>query len=164
MRAFAIAIAAACATALALAVGLAPLRAGAHEILHEVQWGRAVALRAYFADGEPLGQAQAEVYSPADTKIPHWKGQTDRNGWVAFVPDVAGTWRVRVVDATGHGLDTKVDVAAPAGLAAPAAPPDGGAPSGGIATVGFVLRPLVGVALIAAIFGALYLYRRRRPS
>jgi len=149
----------ACATALALALGMAPRRAGAHEILHEVERGRAVALRAYFTDGEPLAYAQAEVYSPADPKSPHWKGRTDRNGWLAFVPDVAGTWRVRVVDATGHGLDTGVEVTLPAG---PAAPPAGGAPSGGIATIGFVLRPVVGVAVIAAVFGALYLYRRRR--
>jgi len=152
----------ACAAALTLAVGLAPHSARAHEILHEVERGRAVALRAYFTDGEPLAYAQAEVYSPADPKSPHWKGRTDRNGWLAFVPDVAGTWRVRVVDATGHGIDTGVEVALPAGLAGPAAPPDGGARSGGIATIGFVLRPVVGVALIAAVFGALYLYRRRR--
>jgi nickel transport protein len=154
----------ACATALALAVALAPLRAVAHEILHEVQRDRAVALRTYFSDGEPLANAQAEVYSPADPKVPHWKGRTDRNGWLAFVPDVVGSWRVRVVDATGHGLDTKVEVAAPAGLTGPAAPPVGGAPDGGIATIGFVLRPVLGVVLIAAIFGALHLYRRRRPS
>lgn len=145
------------AAALVLAGGLAPLRAGAHEIMHEVQRGRAVALRAFFPDGEALAYASAEVYSPADPRIPHWKGRTDRNGWLAFVPDVAGKWRVRVVDTTGHGLDTEVEVALPAGLAA--AP--GAAPSG-MASAAFVLRPLVGVTLIAAIFGALYLHRRRR--
>ncbi len=153
----------ACAAAFALAGGLAPLRAGAHEILHEVQRGRAVALRAFFPDGEPLAYVQAEVYSPADPKIPHWKGRTDRNGWLAFVPDVAGKWRVRVVDATGHWLDTGVEVTAlRAALAGAGA--GGGAQSSGLASVAFVLRPVVGVALIAAIFGALYLVRRRRPS
>jgi nickel transport protein len=148
----------ACAAALVLAGGVAPLRAGAHEIMYEVQRGRAVALRAFFPDGEALAYVPAEVYSPADPRIPHWKGRTDRNGWLAFVPDVAGKWRVRLVDNTGHGLDTEVEVALPAGL--PAAP-GGGAPSG-IASAAFVLRPLIGVTLIAAIFGALYLYRRRR--
>jgi len=151
----------ACAAALALAGGWAPLRAGAHEILHEVQRGRAVALRAFFPDGKALAYVQAEVYSPADPKIPHWKGRTDRNGWLAFVPDVAGTWRVRVVDATGHGLDTEVEVTLPQGGAGAGAA--GGSPSG-IASVAFAVRPVVGAALIAAIFGALYLYRRRRPS
>ncbi len=150
----------ACAAALALAGGLSPLRAGAHEILQEVQRGRAVALRAFFPDGEPLAHVQAEVYSPADPRIPHWKGRTDRNGWLAFVPDIAGTWRVHVVDTTGHGLDTQVEVAIPE---IPAGAGAGrGAPSSGVAGVAFALRPAVGVALIAAVFGALYLYRRRR--
>ena len=147
--------------ALALAGGVAPLHATAHEVLHEVQRGRAVALRAWFPDGEPLAYVQAEVYSPADPRIAHWKGRTDRNGWLAFVPDVPGRWRVRVIDATGHGLDTAVDVAPPAagaGAPGPAASPDPGT------TVAFVLRPVIGVVLIGAIFGSLYLYRRRRTS
>ena len=67
--------------------------------------------RAYFADGEVLAYVQAEVFSPADAKIPYQKGRTDRNGWLAFVPDVPGKWRVKIIDATGHGLDI-VEVAA----------------------------------------------------
>lgn len=157
----------ACAAALALAAGAgAPGKAGAHEVMHEVERGRAVALRAFFPDGEALAYVPAEVYSPADPGIPHWKGRTDRNGWVAFVPDVAGRWRVRIVEAGGHGLDTEVEVASPAGGAA--APGGGAAPQGGAAApswpgaAAFLLRPVVGVALVAAIFGALYLLRRRR--
>jgi nickel transport protein len=131
----------------------------AHEILHEVERGRAVAVHAWSQDGDSLAHVQAEVFSPSNASVPHWKGLTDRNGWVAFVPDVPGTWRVRIVDSTGHGLDTRVEVAAPGvnGGAAEAAP------SGGT-TLALVLRPVVGVALIAAIFGFLYLRaRRRRP-
>ena len=148
---------AACAAAALGAV--APLRAGAHEVLHEVQRERAVAVRAFFPDGEVLAYQQAEVYSPADPRIPYWKGRTDRNGWLAFVPDVPGKWRVRVVDATGHGLDTQVDV----DPAAAGTGPGGGSPSG-IGTLAFALRPLVGVAVVAAVFGGLYLYRRRRSA
>jgi nickel transport protein len=131
-----------------------PVRA--HEVLHEVKRDRAVAVRAWFPDGESLAYVQAEVFSPADPAIPHWKGRTDRNGWLAFVPDVPGPWRVRIVDSTGHGLDATVDVPAP-GAAAGAIP-------SGVASAAFVLRPLLGVALIAAIFGFLYLRGRRRAS
>ena len=131
----------------------------AHEVLHEVQRGRAVAVHAWFPDGESLAYVQAEVFSPADEKIPYWKGRTDRNGWLAFVPDVPGKWHVRIVDSTGHGLDTTVDVAPPgAGDGASG----GGIP--GVASLAFVLRPVVGVALIAAIFAFLYFRGRRRPS
>ena len=141
--------------AAALAAGL-PARA--HEVLHEVERGRAVAVRVHYPDGEGLAYVEAEVYSPADPRIPHWKGRTDRNGFVSFVPDVPGKWRVRVVDSTGHGLDTTVDVAAPAEGAAPGR-------TGGAGSTGLQLRPLLGVAIIAAVFGLLYLVgrRRRRP-
>ncbi len=129
--------------------------ASAHEVLHEVRPGKAVALRAWFPDGESLAYVQAEVYSPKDPAIPYWKGRTDRNGWLAFVPDVPGAWRVRIVDASGHGLDTTVDV--PASLGADAA-----SPTPPPSSLGFVLRPVVGVAVVVAVFGALYLARRRR--
>ncbi|HEU4382414.1 MAG TPA: hypothetical protein VFR85_02830 [Anaeromyxobacteraceae bacterium] len=145
----------ACAAAVVCAI--APLRAAAHEILHQVQRGRALAVRAFFQDGQALADQQAEVYSPADPKIPYWRGRTDRNGWLAFVPDVPGKWRVRVVDATGHGLDTQVDVEPAIGG------PDSGAPSGA-GPLGLALRPVVGAAVIAAIFGGLYLWRRRRSA
>lgn len=138
---------------------LAAAPAAAHEVLHEVQRGRALAVRASYADGEPLAYCQAEVFSPADPRVPWQKGRTDRRGFVAFVPDVAGAWRVRVADTTGHGLvvDVAVDAAALAG-AAPAG--QGGAP----ASVAFALRPVLGVAIIAAFFGFLWWRSRRRPA
>lgn len=132
----------------ALALSAAP--AAAHETLHEIRRDRAVAVRATFADGQALAYAAYEVYSPADPRIPWQKGRTDRAGWLAFVPDVPGRWRVKVVEADGHGLDLEVDA-----LAAGAAPP---APASGAA---FVLRPLLGLAVIGAAFAALYLARRR---
>jgi nickel transport protein len=129
----------------------------AHEVLHEVQRGRAVAVRARFPDGESLAYVQAEVFSPSDATIPHWKGRTDRNGWLAFVPDVPGPWRVRIVDATGHGLDTVVEIAAAGAMETPA-----GGGNSGIGSFAFALRPVVGVAAILALFGLLYLRGRRR--
>lgn len=144
-------------TALALLGTATP--AIAHEVLHEVERGRAIAVRAWFHDGESLADLQAEVFSPADGKVPYWKGHTDRNGWLAFVPDVPGKWRVRIVDSTGHGLDTTVEVAAQgaAGSAAETAP-------AGASSLGSVLRPVVGAAIIAVIFGLLYLRGRRKAS
>ena len=134
----------------------------AHEVLHEVQHGRAVAVHVWIHDGEDLANAQAVVFSPADGSIPYWSGRTDRSGWLAFVPDVPGRWRVRIVDSTGHGLDTAIEVAAPGtgGVASETAPET--APSG-LTAAAVLLRPLVGVVLIAVVFGLLYL-RRRRPG
>ena len=145
--------------ALALALSIAG-PALAHEVLHEVRRGSAVAVRAWFPDGESLAYVQAEVFSPNDPAIPYWKGRTDRNGWLAFVPDVAGPWRVRIVDSTGHGLDTTVAV--PATLGAPQ--PVTGAEGAKGSTLAFILRPVVGAVVIAAIFGGLVLLRRRKGS
>ena len=134
---------------------LAPAAALGHEVLHELARGRAVAVRAFFADGEVLAYTPYEIYSPADPKIPYQKGRTDRSGWLSFVPDVAGKWRVKVIDDTGHGLDLEVD-AATGGAGTPSS---GAAPA---STAAFVLRPLVGLAVIAAVFGLLFtLYRRK---
>jgi nickel transport protein len=137
------------------AVALAPAAARGHEVLHEVERGRAIAVRAWFPDGEALAYAQYEIYSPADPTIPHQKGRTDRSGWLSFVPDAPGRWRVKVVDATGHGLDLEVD--ASSGAAAAPSPSQG--PPG--STAAFVLRPLLGVAVIAAVFAVLFVVKRR---
>jgi nickel transport protein len=132
-----------------------PDLAGAHEVEHDVERGRAVAVRVH-SDGDPLAYAEYEVYSPSDSSIPHQKGRTDRNGWLAFVPDAAGAWRVKVVDATGHGLDVAVDALAPAERGQPG--------SGQVSPGAFVLRPLLGIAAVAAVFAALYLLYRRKGS
>lgn len=139
---------------------LAPGGARAHEVLHQVERSRAVALQAYFADGEVLAYARYEVYSPADPKIPHQRGRTDRDGWLAFVPAVPGTWRVKVINDTGHGLDVGVEVpSTPAGATA------AGRSSAAVPGVAaFVLRPLVGVAAIAAVFGVLLVVHRRQGT
>ncbi len=128
----------------------------AHEILHSVERGRAVAVKAFFADGEPLAYTEYVVFSPADRKIPYQKGRTDRSGYLAFVPDVPGPWHVRVTGADGHGLeaDVTVDTAGPGSAAT--------APAAGIATWAFVVRPLIGVFVIAGLFVLLaFVYRRR---
>lgn len=135
----------------ATAILLAAPAARAHEVLHQVERGRAVAVKAYFADGEVLAYTQYEVYSPADPKIPYQKGRTDRSGWLAFVPDAPGRWRVKVVDPTGHGLDLEVD----------AAPPFGTGP-GQASPLALVLRPLAGLAAIGAVFAVLFAVYRRK--
>jgi nickel transport protein len=145
--------------AFAAALALLPLGASAHEVLHAVEQGKAVAVKVYFADGEVLAYTQYEVFSPADPKIPTQKGRTDRNGYLAFVPDTAGKWRVKVVDDTGHGLDTQVDVG-----------PLGGSGSSresagsGLSTTAFVLRPLAGLAVIGAAFSVLIAVYRRKGA
>lgn len=142
--------------AAAAVAALAPGAPRAHEVLHEVERSRAVAVRAYFADGEALAYAQYEVYSPADPKVPHQKGRTDRDGWLAFVPTAPGAWRVKVLDGGGHGLALEVESAR--------ASADGSASAAPASTAAFVLRPLVGLAAIAAVFALLVGVHRRQGA
>lgn len=138
---------------LVLLATAAPARA--HEVLHTVERGKAVAIKAYFADGEALAYTEYQVFAPFDAKIPYQKGRTDRVGYLAFVPDPPGKWRVLVTDASGHGLDVVVD-------AGPS--PQTGNPSAPISSWAFALRPLLGVLLIAAVFLVLVVIYRRKQS
>jgi nickel transport protein len=140
-------------TLCALALWLLPALAQAHEVLHSIERGKAVAVKAYFADGEVLAYTEYQVFSPADAKIPFQKGRTDRAGYLAFVPDSPGKWRVVVTDATGHGLNVEVEAAGTA--------PAAGTP---MAAWAFAARPVVGALVIAALFAVLVLVYRRRKS
>jgi hypothetical protein len=86
--------------------------ARAHEVTHEVQRrGAVVAVRARHPGGGPLAGAWYQVVRPGAGDRVFREGRTDAQGWVEFVPDVPGRWRVRIADATGHGAVVKVDVA-----------------------------------------------------
>lgn len=147
---------------LALALMLAPA-ARAHEVALQVARGNAVSVRVVAADGRPLAGAEYQLWAPSDPREPWQRGRTDRDGWLAFVPGPPGGWRLRVVEAGGHGLDTTVEVAAPA-AAAPDAPrePPARAPAPPPGSAGFVLRPLAALAVIAVVFAMLLaLYRKK---
>jgi nickel transport protein len=137
--------------------------AAAHETLHQVVRGEAVAVRVYESDGDPVALQRFEVYSPTDRRQPWVTGLTDRAGWLAFVPQGPGRWRVRVIEVTGHGLDLEVEVAPPAqamaGTAPSAAPPPQTPLEG---RAGSALGPLLGVGVIALVFTALVLARRKQ--
>ena len=133
--------------------------AHAHEVLHTIERGKAIAVKSFFADGEVLAYTEYQIFSPTDARIPYQKGRTDRSGYVAFVPDAPGAWRVKVTDATGHGLDLVVNVAAPGGESARPAGQD--TP---VVSWAFALRPILGVALIAGLFALLVLLYGKRGS
>jgi nickel transport protein len=138
-------------------LALAAVPAAAHEVVSRVERGRAVSVRAQYSDGEPLANAVFEVFSPADAEAAHVEGLTDRNGWLAFVPDAPGAWRVTIREPDGHGIETVVDVPAP-GVAATTS--QSSAPS----ALGFALRPVFGLAVLALVFAALFAFARRRAS
>lgn len=82
----------------------------AHGVEGEIEYLRgAVVVTAWYDTGEPMSYAKVEVYAP-DSNIKFQSGRTDRNGRIAFVPDVPGKWRVVISDELGHKLDLSVNI------------------------------------------------------
>ncbi|MBI5528763.1 MAG: hypothetical protein HY897_20730 [Deltaproteobacteria bacterium] len=131
-----------------------PGSAEAHETLHEVVRGKAIAVKAFVGDGEALAYTEYEVFSPGDPKTPHQKGRTDRAGFLSFVPDAAGKWRVRVIEKGGHGIDIEIE----------AGPGPASDQKEGTAHMHAWVRPLLGLAIIAVIFAGLYLLGRKKRA
>ena len=88
--------------------------ADAHSINYQVEQ-KGMAVRAFYADKDAAAYSQYELYGPGD-KDPHQTGRTDRNGYVGFVPDRPGTWKLQVWGESTHGFhgvttEIKVDKA-----------------------------------------------------
>ena len=71
---------------------------------------RAVALEFVYSTGEKMSYRETKVYSPEDEKFAVQSGRTDGEGRFAFVPDVAGTWRVIVRDEEGHQCTAEIEI------------------------------------------------------
>jgi len=76
--------------------------AHAHAIHYQVE-SRGISARIFYDPKEPAGYAAYELFGPQDT-MPHQKGRTDRNGFISFLPDRPGTWRIKVMDEAEHGV------------------------------------------------------------
>jgi nickel transport protein len=86
--------------------------ARAHSIQYEVRQA-GVAVRAFYSASDPAAYSQYGLYGPGD-KEPHQTGRTDRNGFLAFVPDRPGVWKIQVWGESSHGFhgvstEVKVD-------------------------------------------------------
>ncbi len=85
-----------------------------HSINYQVQ-EKGVAVRAFYSEKDPSSYSQYEIWGPGDKEeIPHQTGRTDKNGFLSFVPDRSGTWKIRLWGESSHGyhgftLEVRVD-------------------------------------------------------
>lgn len=82
----------------------------AHGVVYEVKEDKTVIIKVEYDDGEPMSYADVKIFSPTEKEIEHQNGRTDRNGCFAFLPDVAGEWKITVNDGMGHGVVEKIEV------------------------------------------------------
>jgi len=74
----------------------------AHTVNYQVE-NKGISARIFYSPDDPARYSQYEIFGPGDT-IPHQKGRTDRNGFVAFLPDRKGKWVIKVYGESEHGL------------------------------------------------------------
>jgi nickel transport protein len=86
----------------------------AHTVNYDVQQKNVAAVKVFYTADDPASYAEFEVYAPDGGDLPHQTGRTDRNGFVSFIPDRQGTWKVKVLGESAHGyhgvtIEVKVD-------------------------------------------------------
>lgn len=74
----------------------------AHTVNYEVQQ-KGMAVRIFYRADDPASYSEYEITGPGDS-LPHQTGRTDKNGFVAFVPDRQGIWKVKVLGESAHGF------------------------------------------------------------
>jgi len=85
-----------------------------HSLNYQVDQ-KGIAVRAFYSEKDPASYSQYEIYGPGDREdLPHQTGRTDRNGFLSFVPDRAGTWKIKLWGESSHGFhgftaEVKVD-------------------------------------------------------
>ena len=123
-----------------------------HSINYQVEQ-KGVAVRVFYAADDPAGYSEFEIYGPGD-KLPHQTGRTDKNGFVCFIPDRQGTWKVKVLGESSHGfhgvtVEVKVDK-------------DLNLESFKKPLAATYSKLITGISLIIGLFGLYALYKSRR--
>jgi len=128
------------------------LPTAAHDLQYTVVGGQAVVIKLFYADNTPFTFEGYEIYRDAE-KLPYQVGRTDQLGRIAFLPDAAANWRIKVISEDGHGLDFQLGTDAAANLAGSDKP-----------AFERYSRIVIGVGLILGLFGFLSLYLKRKKA
>jgi len=133
---------------------LIPQFAEGHSIHYDVQQ-QGFSVRIFYSPQDPASYSEYELYGPGDT-MPHQTGRTDKNGFVSFFPDRAGTWKVKVLGESTHGFHgVTIDVNIDKGLKLE---------SFSKPLVAQSTKLITGVSLIIGIFGIYALLKSRRKE
>lgn len=76
--------------------------AWSHSIHYDVQQ-KGISVKIFYAEDNPASYSEYELFGPGD-KEPHQIGRTDRNGFLSFLPDRVGQWKIKVWGESSHGF------------------------------------------------------------
>lgn len=113
-------------------------------------------MRFVYSDGQPAAFAGVEVFAPGN-EAPYQSARADAQGNFAFIPTSAGTWRVVMNDGMGHRAE--VDLAHQQ-TSDTASPPSDAKPT----KASSQHSVLLGLSLLANLFMAIALFRKRNPQ
>ncbi|MBS3808318.1 MAG: hypothetical protein KGY60_12500 [Bacteroidales bacterium] len=135
-----------------------------------------VSVKAYFSQASPLASASVNIYAPGEDQ-PYQTGRTDRRGFFAFVPSVAGEWIFEIDDEQGHRHQANIiiDKNFIKGMAAEEEPPEDEADKTAATPVAeeetdspagipLFYKILFGLALIFGITGIYYGVRAKQSA
>ena len=130
--------------------------ANAHSINYQVEQ-KGMAVRAFYSEKDAAVYSQYELYGPGD-KNPHQIGRTDKNGYVGFVPDRPGVWKLQVWGESTHGfhgVTTEIKVDKALGLEGFSKP-----------LLAAHTKFITGISLVFGLFGlySFWLSRKRTPA
>ncbi len=86
--------------------------ASAHGLYGYQNNDKSLVLYFEYSEGEPAAYAAVSVFSPSDEKFEYQKARSDQNGYFAFRPNEAGSWKIVLDDAQGHQSQVAVEVPA----------------------------------------------------
>ena len=145
--------------------------AGAHGLAWQADPGPASVVLFTYAGGEPMAYASIKVFAPNEAAVEYQNAHTDQTGRFAFVPRVAGQWRIVADDGMGHRQEAVLGIAAPqpaaseatnvaSGASQSAAPPQQASST----SSPFVLRLALGLSVLGNMFCGLYFLRKRNTQ
>lgn len=82
----------------------------AHDIHYSINQGKAYIVQVYYADGTKFSYESYEINEPLQHKTAFAVGRTDVEGRIAFVPNKAGKWLIKVFSDDGHGANIELNV------------------------------------------------------
>lgn len=126
----------------------------AHTIHYEVQ-PKGISAKIFYTQSDPASYSEYEIYGPGDTE-PYQIGRTNRAGFLSFLPDRPGLWKIKILGESSHGfhgitIEIKVDKAFD--LESFEKP-----------LVAKYTKVIVGISVIFGLFGIISLYLSRRKK
>lgn len=73
-----------------------------HSIHYDVQQ-KGISVKVFYEKEHPASYSEYELFGPGD-KEPHQIGRTDKNGFLSFIPDRMGSWKIKVWGESTHGF------------------------------------------------------------